>query len=110
MPWIAEIEHDLGGPILGTARKERTMLDGNRRSIMERVAAPRLPVIYQWLSLRICQVRVLHSSPHSDQWPMPSIEHLIRAYGLIVVAGITGFESVGLPVPGETVLIVRALS
>jgi membrane protein DedA with SNARE-associated domain len=39
---------------------------------------------------------------------MPSIAHLIHAYGLFVVAGLIGLESVGLPFPGETVLIVAS--
>jgi hypothetical protein len=37
---------------------------------------------------------------------MPSIAHLIHVYGLLVVAGLIGLECVGLPSPGETVLIV----
>jgi len=40
---------------------------------------------------------------------MPTIAHLIHAYGLVVVAGIIGLECVGLPVPGETVLILAAI-
>ncbi len=40
---------------------------------------------------------------------MPSIAHLIHAYGLVVVAAIIGLECVGLPVPGETVLILAAI-
>jgi membrane protein DedA with SNARE-associated domain len=40
---------------------------------------------------------------------MPSIAHLIHAYGLVVVAGVIGLECVGLPVPGETVLILAAI-
>jgi membrane protein DedA with SNARE-associated domain len=40
---------------------------------------------------------------------MPSIAHLIHDYGLVVVAGIIGLECVGLPVPGETVLILAAI-
>jgi membrane protein DedA with SNARE-associated domain len=40
---------------------------------------------------------------------MPSIVHLIHDYGLIVVAGVIGLESVGLPVPGETVLIAASI-
>jgi membrane protein DedA with SNARE-associated domain len=39
---------------------------------------------------------------------MPSIEHLIHVYGLLVVAGLIGLECVGLPFPGETVLIVAS--
>jgi membrane protein DedA with SNARE-associated domain len=39
---------------------------------------------------------------------MPSIAHLIHAYGLFVVASLIGLESVGLPFPGETVLIVAS--
>src|ERR1700683_5748505 len=37
---------------------------------------------------------------------MPSIDHLIHVYGLLVVAGVVGLESVGVPLPGETALIV----
>ena len=40
---------------------------------------------------------------------MPSIAHLVHAYGLIVVAGVVGLECIGLPVPGETVLILAAI-
>src|SRR5579884_1235134 len=40
---------------------------------------------------------------------MPSIAHLIHAYGLLVVAGVVGFEGVGLPVPGETALIIASV-
>ncbi len=40
---------------------------------------------------------------------MPSISHLIHAYGLIVVAAVVGSESVGIPVPGETALIVASV-
>jgi membrane protein DedA with SNARE-associated domain len=40
---------------------------------------------------------------------MPSIEHLIHVYGLPVVAGLIGLECVGLPFPGETVLIVASV-
>ena len=40
---------------------------------------------------------------------MPSIEHLIHVYGLLVVAGLIGLECVGLPFPGETVLIVASI-
>jgi membrane protein DedA with SNARE-associated domain len=40
---------------------------------------------------------------------MPTIAHLIHAYGLVVVAAIIGLECVGLPVPGETVLILAAI-
>jgi membrane protein DedA with SNARE-associated domain len=36
-------------------------------------------------------------------------EHLVETYGLIVVAGVILLESLGLPVPGETVLIVAAI-
>jgi membrane protein DedA with SNARE-associated domain len=37
---------------------------------------------------------------------MPSIDHLIHVYGLLVVAGVVGLESLGVPLPGETALIV----
>ena len=40
---------------------------------------------------------------------MHAIEHLIETYGLVVVAGVIGFESTGLPFPGETVLILAAI-
>ncbi len=40
---------------------------------------------------------------------MPSIAHLVHAYGLVVVAGVIGLECVGLPFPGETVLILAAV-
>ena len=43
------------------------------------------------------------------QVSMPSIEHLIHVYGLLVVAGLIGLECVGLPFPGETVLIVASV-
>jgi membrane protein DedA with SNARE-associated domain len=40
---------------------------------------------------------------------MPSIAHLIHTYGLLVVAGCIGLEGVGLPLPGETSLIIAAV-
>jgi membrane protein DedA with SNARE-associated domain len=40
---------------------------------------------------------------------MPSIAHLVHAYGLIVVAAVTCLESIGLPFPGETVLILASI-
>jgi membrane protein DedA with SNARE-associated domain len=40
---------------------------------------------------------------------MSSIAHLIHVYGLLVVAGLIGLECVGLPFPGETVLIVASI-
>ena len=40
---------------------------------------------------------------------MPSIVHLIHDYGLVVVAGVIGLESVGLPIPGESVLIAASI-
>jgi membrane protein DedA with SNARE-associated domain len=40
---------------------------------------------------------------------MPSIAHLIHVYGLLVVAGLIGLECVGLPFPGETVLIIASV-
>ncbi len=39
----------------------------------------------------------------------PTIAHLIHVYGLVIVAGIIGLESVGLPVPGESVLILASI-
>ncbi|HUZ30628.1 MAG TPA: DedA family protein [Xanthobacteraceae bacterium] len=40
---------------------------------------------------------------------MPSIAHLVHVYGLAVVAGVVGLESIGLPVPGESALILAAI-
>jgi membrane protein DedA with SNARE-associated domain len=40
---------------------------------------------------------------------MPSIAHLIHTYGLLVVAGCIGLEGIGLPLPGETSLIIAAV-
>jgi membrane protein DedA with SNARE-associated domain len=40
---------------------------------------------------------------------MPSIAHLIHAYGLLVVAGTIGLEGIGIPVPGETALIIASV-
>ena len=40
---------------------------------------------------------------------MSFIEHLVEAYGLVVVAGVIGLECVGLPFPGETVLILASV-
>jgi len=40
---------------------------------------------------------------------MVSIAHLVHVYGLVVVAGVIGLESIGLPFPGETVLILAAV-
>jgi membrane protein DedA with SNARE-associated domain len=40
---------------------------------------------------------------------MPSIAHLIHSYGLLVVAAVVGLEGVGVPLPGETALIVAAV-
>lgn len=40
---------------------------------------------------------------------MPSIAHLIHAYGLPVVAGVIGLENVGIPFPGETALIIASV-
>ena len=39
---------------------------------------------------------------------MPSIGHLIHLYGLVVVAAVIGLECIGLPLPGETVLILAS--
>lgn len=39
---------------------------------------------------------------------MPSISLLIHSYGLLVVAGCIGLESLGIPLPGETALIVAS--
>jgi membrane protein DedA with SNARE-associated domain len=35
--------------------------------------------------------------------------HLISAYGYWAIAGIVGFEGVGIPIPGETTLILAAV-
>jgi membrane protein DedA with SNARE-associated domain len=39
---------------------------------------------------------------------MHLIPYLIHTYGLFVVAGVIGLESMGVPVPGETALIVAS--
>jgi membrane protein DedA with SNARE-associated domain len=40
---------------------------------------------------------------------MHAVAHLIHTYGLLVVAGFIGLESIGLPLPGETALIVGSV-
>jgi len=40
---------------------------------------------------------------------MPSIAHLIHVYGLLVVAGVVGLEGMGIPLPGETALIIASV-
>jgi membrane protein DedA with SNARE-associated domain len=40
---------------------------------------------------------------------MHDIAHLIHAYGLVVVGVIIGLESIGLPFPGESVLILAGI-
>jgi membrane protein DedA with SNARE-associated domain len=40
---------------------------------------------------------------------MPSFAHLVHDYGLVVVAAVIGFESLGLPFPGESVLIFASI-
>jgi membrane protein DedA with SNARE-associated domain len=40
---------------------------------------------------------------------MSFMEKLVENYGLVVVAGVILLESLGLPVPGETVLIVASI-
>jgi membrane protein DedA with SNARE-associated domain len=40
---------------------------------------------------------------------MPSIAHLVHDYGLAVVAAVIGLESIGLPFPGESVLILASI-
>lgn len=40
---------------------------------------------------------------------MHSVVHLVHAYGLLVVAGFIGLESVGIPLPGETALVVASV-
>jgi membrane protein DedA with SNARE-associated domain len=40
---------------------------------------------------------------------MHSVAHLIHVYGLIVVAGFVGLESICIPLPGETALIVGSV-
>ena len=40
---------------------------------------------------------------------MSFIEHLVETYGLIVVGGVILLESLGLPVPGETALIIASV-
>jgi membrane protein DedA with SNARE-associated domain len=40
---------------------------------------------------------------------MHDIAHLIHNYGLLVIAVVIGLESIGLPFPGETVLILAGI-
>ena len=40
---------------------------------------------------------------------IPSIAHLVHDYGLVVVATVIGLESIGLPFPGESVLILASI-
>jgi membrane protein DedA with SNARE-associated domain len=40
---------------------------------------------------------------------IPSIEHLIRDYGLFMVASTIGLECLGFPVPGESALIAASI-
>lgn len=40
---------------------------------------------------------------------MHHVGQLVHAYGLLVVAGFIGLESLGLPLPGETALVVGAV-
>ena len=40
---------------------------------------------------------------------MHAVAHLIHTYGLLVVAGFIGLESIGFPLPGETALIVGSV-
>src|SRR5579864_1335592 len=40
---------------------------------------------------------------------MQHVGHLIHDYGLLVVAGFIGLEALGLPLPGETALIVGSV-
>jgi membrane protein DedA with SNARE-associated domain len=40
---------------------------------------------------------------------MHGVAHLIHSYGLLVVAAFIGLESVGVPLPGETALIVGSV-
>jgi membrane protein DedA with SNARE-associated domain len=39
----------------------------------------------------------------------PAIPHLIAAHGYLIVAGIVGIESMGVPAPGETALVTAAI-
>lgn len=40
---------------------------------------------------------------------LPDIHHLIETYGYGVIAGIVALEGMGIPVPGETALIIAAV-
>ena len=40
---------------------------------------------------------------------MHDVAHLVHVYGLLVVAGFIGLESIGIPLPGETALIVGSV-
>jgi membrane protein DedA with SNARE-associated domain len=54
-----------------------------------------------------------HSPSRYGLWrkviSMPTIAHLIHVYGLFFVAVGIGLESVGIPFPGETVLIIASV-
>lgn len=41
--------------------------------------------------------------------PLTDIHHLIETYGYGVIAGVVALEGMGIPVPGETALIVAAI-
>jgi membrane protein DedA with SNARE-associated domain len=40
---------------------------------------------------------------------MHDVAHLVHVYGLLVVAGFIGLESIGIPLPGETALVVGSV-
>jgi membrane protein DedA with SNARE-associated domain len=40
---------------------------------------------------------------------MHAVAHLVHTYGLLVVAGFIGLESIGIPLPGETALVVGSV-
>lgn len=40
---------------------------------------------------------------------MHAVAHLVHVYGLLVVAGFIGLESIGIPLPGESALIVGSV-
>ena len=52
---------------------------------------------------------MVHSLWCSTRLDAHDIAHLIHDYGLVVVALVIGLESIGLPFPGETVLILAGI-
>jgi membrane protein DedA with SNARE-associated domain len=40
---------------------------------------------------------------------MPDLSHLVSHYGYAAIAGVVGLESMGVPLPGETMLVLSAV-